>query len=316
MDFASIIVGVAVAGASAAQGGGADPAITDSVTSVAQELPPALAQYVPDPQPYLDDAARAVQQAQEQLPAEWQAEIENAIPPEVQDAAAGAREQLPPEAQGLIPEVVLPAPSPEPGPAGGLANPAAGPAAQAPSSTPQQETNPLFLPPVVSGAPTTAAGIPSLTEMLAPTAVSDLTFDPRFPRNLEFARAVIEAAMRAIGLPYQWGGGLLTGPSMGDGTGGATAGYDCSGLTRFAYYIGTGGTKVLPRTSQEQFRAGQQITVSQAQPGDLLFGNWQADGANHVAIYLGGGKMLEAPQTGQLIQISAVRSDMVPARFL
>ncbi|MDJ0429037.1 NlpC/P60 family protein, partial [Rhodococcus fascians] len=83
---------------------------------------------------------------------------------------------------------------------------------------------------------------------------------PRFPRNLEFARSVIEAAMRAIGLPYQWGGGLLTGPSMGDGTGGATAGYDCSGLTRFAYYIGTGGTKVLPRTSQEQFRAGQQIT--------------------------------------------------------
>ncbi|MFV9459541.1 NlpC/P60 family protein [Rhodococcus sp. NM-2] len=48
----------------------------------------------------------------------------------------------------------------------------------------------------------------------------------------------------------------------------------------------------------------------------MLFGNWQADGANHVAIYLGGGKMLEAPQTGQLIQISAVRSDMVPARFL
>ncbi|AII11119.1 C40 family peptidase [Rhodococcus opacus] len=307
MDFASIIVGVAVAGASAAQGGGVDPAITDSVMAVAQELPPALAEYVPDPQPYLDDAARAVQQAQEQLPAEWQAEIENAIPPEVQ--------QLPPEAQGLIPEVVLPAPSPEPGPAGGVADPA-GPAAQAPSSAPQQETNPVVLPPVVSGAPTTAAGIPSLTGMLAPTAVSDLTFDPRFPRNLEFARAVIEAAMRAIGLPYQWGGGLLTGPSMGDGTGGATAGYDCSGLTRFAYYIGTGGTKVLPRTSQEQFRAGQQISMDQAQPGDLLFGNWQADGANHVAIHLGGGKMLEAPQTGQLIQISAVRPDMVPARFL
>lgn len=101
-------------------------------------------------------------------------------------------------------------------------------------------------------------------------------------------------------------------------TGGATAGYDCSGLTRFAYYIGTGGTKVLPRTSQEQFRAGQQISMDRAQPGDLLFGNWQADGgANHVAIYLGGGRMLEAPQTGgELIQISAVRSDMVPARFL
>ncbi|MGV9868217.1 NlpC/P60 family protein [Rhodococcus koreensis] len=315
MDFASIIVGVAVAGASAAQGGGTGPAITDSVTKVAQELPPALTPYVPDPQPYLDDAARAVQQAQEQLPAQWHAEIENAIPPEVLDAAAGARKQLPPEAQGLIPEVVLPAPSPEPWPGGGVTNPA-GPAAPAPLSAPQQETNPVVLPPVVSGAPTTAAGIESLTGMLAPTAVGELTFDPRFPRNLEFARAVIDAAMRAIGLPYQWGGGRLTGPSMGDGTGGATAGYDCSGLTRFAYYIGTGGTTVLPRTSQEQFRAGQQISMDQAQPGDLLFGNWQADGANHVAIYLGGGRMLEAPQTGQRVQISAVRPDMVPARFL
>ena len=57
MDFASIIVGVAVAGASAAQGGGVDPAITDSVTAVAQEQAPALAQYVPDPQPYLDDVS-------------------------------------------------------------------------------------------------------------------------------------------------------------------------------------------------------------------------------------------------------------------
>ncbi|MFD7011837.1 hypothetical protein [Rhodococcus jostii] len=92
MDFASIIVGVAVAGASAAQGGGVDPAITDSVTSVTQELPPALAPYVPDPQPYLDDAARAVQQAQEQLPAQWHAEIEHVIPPEVLDAAAGTRD--------------------------------------------------------------------------------------------------------------------------------------------------------------------------------------------------------------------------------
>lgn len=46
MDFASIIVGVAVAGASAAQGGGVDPAITDSVTSVAQDQATALVQYV------------------------------------------------------------------------------------------------------------------------------------------------------------------------------------------------------------------------------------------------------------------------------
>ncbi len=117
--------------------------------------------------------------------------------------------------------------------------------------------------------------------------------------------------------------GALDGPTMGDGTGGATAGYDCSGLVRFAVFQAAG--KELPRTSQIQFTVGTQISWDSAQPGDLVFGNWQADGANHVAIYadganhvaiyLGGGRMIEVPQTGQLVQMSDVRSDMVPVRL-
>lgn len=315
MDIASLIVGVAVAGASAAQGASVEPVITDTITSVVEEQAPAVSQFIPDPQPYLDQATTALTQLQEQIPPAWQAEAESALPPELKDAAAQIQEILPPQAQALVPDVALPAPGPDSvPPAGSAPDGSAVEDASANDTTPAG--GPALLPSVFSAQPSNAAGIPSLTGLFAPSAVPDLKFDPSLPRNVEFARAVIEAAMRALGLPYQWGGGLLTGPSMGDGTGGPIAGYDCSGLSRFAYFIGSGGTKVLPRTSQEQFRAGHQIPMSQAQPGDLLFGNWQADGANHVAIYLGEGKMIEAPQTGQLVQISAVRSDMIPARFL
>lgn len=149
-----------------------------------------------------------------------------------------------------------------------------------------------------------------------PTDSVDPTFDPAYPRDTELAKAVIGEGLWAIGLPYQWGGGGLTGPSMGDGSGGAIDGFDCSGLVRFAYFAGTDGAITLPRTSQQQFRVSQQVPMDEVQPGDLLFGNWQEDGPNHVALYIGGGRMIEAPQTGQLVQISMVRPDMAAARLL
>lgn len=174
---------------------------------------------------------------------------------------------------------------------------------------------PMVAPVVLAGPGSSApSAVPPLTSLIPELSiVPQLVFDPNIPRDVEVARKVIEAALTALGLPYQWGGGALDGPTMGDGTGGATAGYDCSGLVRFAVFQAT--SKELPRTSQIQFTVGTQISWDSAQPGDLVFGNWQADGANHVAIYLGGGRMIEAPQTGQLVQISDVRSDMVPVRL-
>jgi peptidoglycan DL-endopeptidase RipA len=185
-----------------------------------------------------------------------------------------------------------------------------------PQAPPPGKVDGSTAPTAFETTPTPAAVVPPMVGIPGVSAPVTLTFDPRFPRNLDLSRAVVEQAMWAIGLPYQWGGGTLTGPSLGDGSGGAIAGFDCSALVRFAYYVASHGTIVLPRTSQEQFRAGKQITLDQAQPGDLLFGNWQADGANHVAMYLGDNTMIEAPQRGQLVQISAVRSDMIAARFL
>ncbi|QNG17974.1 lytic transglycosylase [Rhodococcus triatomae] len=117
---------------------------------------------------------------------------------------------------------------------------------------------------------------------------------------------VVDVAMRFIGLPYVWGGGNINGPTMG--------GFDCSGLTSFAVYAATGIT--LPRTSETQWHVGTEIPLTEAKPGDLLFGNWQAGGPGHVAIYVGNGQMLHAPTTGDIVRIGPVFDGMKARRIV
>mgnify|MGYP001219508452 CR=1 FL=1 len=119
---------------------------------------------------------------------------------------------------------------------------------------------------------------------------------------------VIRRAGTQIGVPYSWGGGSLTGPSRGVDQGANTVGFDCSGLTRYAF---AGVGVLLPRWSGDQYNAGRKVPPAQAKRGDLLF--WGPGGSQHEAIYLGGGQMLEAQQTGVPIKISPVRmSGMTP----
>lgn len=113
---------------------------------------------------------------------------------------------------------------------------------------------------------------------------------------------VIRRAGTQLGVPYSWGGGSLTGPSRGIDQGAGTVGFDCSGLTRFAF---AGVGILLPRWSGDQYNAGRKVPPSQARRGDLLF--WGPGGSQHEALYLGNGQMLEAQQTGVPIKISPVR---------
>ncbi len=110
------------------------------------------------------------------------------------------------------------------------------------------------------------------------------------------ARAV-EEARKYLGMPYVWGG-----DSPSDG------GMDCSGLVQHVYR--TLGVD-LPRVSRDQAQAGQPVaSMADAQPGDLLA--WDNSsrnvGADHIAIYVGGGKMIEAPRTGLDIRLVDVPS--------
>jgi cell wall-associated NlpC family hydrolase len=117
----------------------------------------------------------------------------------------------------------------------------------------------------------------------------------------------IAAGRQYLGTIYSWGGGSLSGPSMGWGIDDGVVGFDCSGLTRYAY-AQAGIT--IPRNSTAQYLALPKVSRSDLQRGDLVF--WATDTSNpatihHVAIYLGDGSILEAPESGEVIRIATMR---------
>lgn len=124
------------------------------------------------------------------------------------------------------------------------------------------------------------------------------------PGNLPpgFAGAFIAAAEKEIGLPYVWGGGTYTGPS-GIGRDGRGPGFDCSGLVLYAAYQASGGKLRLPHYTGDQIHDGTPVAWNDKQPGDLIFYTYPgASEPHHVAIYLGGDRILQAPQTGENVR--------------
>lgn len=101
------------------------------------------------------------------------------------------------------------------------------------------------------------------------------------------AAAAVAAARGALGSPYVWGS---SGPS----------GFDCSGLMQWSY--AQAGVS-LPRTSQAQRYAGQQVPLAQAQPGDLV--TYRSD-ASHVGMYVGNGQVIHAPYPGAPVRYDPV----------
>lgn len=121
------------------------------------------------------------------------------------------------------------------------------------------------------------------------------------PANSGSVETAIARAMSVVGTPYVWGGGDANGPTTGV-NGGSVKGFDCSGLVLYAF---AGAGVSLPHYTGYQYQRGTQIDPSQAQRGDLLF--WGPGGSQHVAIYLGDGTMIEAPQAGQNVSVVPVR---------
>jgi cell wall-associated NlpC family hydrolase len=126
-------------------------------------------------------------------------------------------------------------------------------------------------------------------------------------RGLE---AVIARALSKLGMPYAWGGGNASGATRGIRDGGVAdrygdynkIGFDCSGLMIYAF----AGVRSLPHYSGYQYTAGRRVPLSQMRRGDMLF--WGGGGGiHHVALYLGGGQMVEAPQSGLRVRIAPVR---------
>lgn len=102
--------------------------------------------------------------------------------------------------------------------------------------------------------------------------------------------AIVAEAYKHIGKPYVWG---AKGPNS----------FDCSGFTRYVYLQVTG--RDIGGWTVPQEGAGTVIPVSQAQPGDLYF--WGSRGSSyHVAIALGGGSYIHAPQPGESVKVGSV----------
>ena len=142
----------------------------------------------------------------------------------------------------------------------------------------------------------------SVTEE-ASDAVSDMGREAQI-------EAVIARAESQIGVPYAWGGGDANGPTQGIRDGGVAdsfgdynkVGFDCSGLVIYAF-AGVGIS--LPHFTGYQYNHGEKIPTSEMERGDLIF--YGPNASHHVAIYLGDGMMLEAPQSGHNVQKSPVR---------
>ncbi|GAB2751422.1 NlpC/P60 family protein [Amycolatopsis magusensis] len=109
------------------------------------------------------------------------------------------------------------------------------------------------------------------------------------------AQTAVDAAMGKRGKPYSWG---ATGPNS----------FDCSGLTGWAYK--QAGISI-PRTSKAQSTFGKAVSRDQLQPGDLVFYN---SPVSHVGIYIGGGNMVHAPTTGDVVKVAPLQKNYVGAR--
>lgn len=97
---------------------------------------------------------------------------------------------------------------------------------------------------------------------------------------------VVFTAMQMVGVPYLWGGST-------------PAGFDCSGLVQYAY---SNAGLQLPRTAAAQLAAATPLTLEDAVAGDLLFFS-DRKRTSHVAIYLGQGRFVHAPNGGSRVSL-------------
>jgi len=108
---------------------------------------------------------------------------------------------------------------------------------------------------------------------------------------------VVGIAMQYLGTPYRWGG---SSPSTG---------FDCSG---FVMYVFSRVGVSLPRVVSAQYRVGKPVSRSALRPGDIVF----FDGLGHDGIYIGGGRFVHSPSSGDVVKISSIHDSWYHSRWV
>lgn len=132
----------------------------------------------------------------------------------------------------------------------------------------------------------------------APASAPKPAAKPAADEASSLASQAIEAAESKLGKPYVWG---ATGPNS----------FDCSGLMQYAFEQ---AGKDLPRTSAAQSQVGQKVSMDDLKPGDLIF---LYSPVSHVVMYVGNGKVIEAPNSGEDVKytpLSKIEKNAVSAR--
>jgi cell wall-associated NlpC family hydrolase len=135
-----------------------------------------------------------------------------------------------------------------------------------------------------------AAAAASAQQSSSASVAADITPMPAPPAPNANVQAVLDAAYSVIGAPYQWGGA-------------SPAGFDCSGFTMWSWaHAGVS----LPHSSAAQYASLPHVAREDLQPGDLLF---FYSPISHVAMYVGGGRMIHASHPGVPVGVVAVYWD-------
>lgn len=150
--------------------------------------------------------------------------------------------------------------------------------------------------------PPRTPGIPSLKPPRTPSTKTPTTPKAKTPGKTSPASKgdlAVAAALARLGTPFSWGGGSPSGPTRGIGRGVSTTGFDCSGLTLYAW--SKAGVKLAHYTGT-QFGQGRRVPLSELRKGDLVFFGGGTGDPTHVGLYLGGGVMVHAPKTGDVVR--------------
>jgi cell wall-associated NlpC family hydrolase len=142
---------------------------------------------------------------------------------------------------------------------------------------------------VLLGAAPATAGKPTVDAVANPArlpgSVPLAVAKPR-PKVQTLGTRVVKIAAQELGTPYRYGGM-------------SSSGFDCSGLV--AYVYGKVGV-TLPHNAAAQYAYGRAVSRANLRPGDLVFFH----GLGHVGLYIGRGKIIHAPQSGERVEVQSL----------